>query len=263
MSQSASSKPTTLSCCPRKMNRCTTSPPTENIIAPPPPSTGSAVSNLYRHLQSATDRIVQQSVNTLYPFISSATVVPLTPVRGPIAVPVTANTPTGQIEQRIISSERSTLVTGSNCQRDFEIMITEIKVEYQTVFGMHIWNKFLETKTIETSMSGIHLIGSPHSIKQPWLQEADQFLGPYQKTAILTTSSSLYHSETLTVPPGKSSALLSKPTVQTKPSTAARNITMSGTCSETVLPVPSCCYQKKHLDPQNKRNQNENQKHQL
>ena len=36
-------------------------------------------------------------------------------------------------------------------------MITEIKVEYQTVFGMHIWNKVLETKTIETTMSGVHL----------------------------------------------------------------------------------------------------------
>ena len=41
--------------------------------------------------------------------------------------------------------------------RMFEITITEIKVEYQTVFGMRIWNKFLETKTIETSTSGIHL----------------------------------------------------------------------------------------------------------
>ena len=95
--------------------------------------------NPYRHLQSATDRIVQQSVYTLYPFISSATVVTLTPVRGPLAIPVIA------------------LVTGDNCQRDFEIMITEVKVEYQTVFGMCIWNKFLETKTIETTMSGIHL----------------------------------------------------------------------------------------------------------
>ena len=80
------------------MNRCTTPPPTENIVAPPPPSTGSAMLNLYRHLQSATDRIVQQSVDTLYPFISSATVVPLTPVRDPLSVPVIANTPTGRIE---------------------------------------------------------------------------------------------------------------------------------------------------------------------
>ena len=79
------------------------------------------------------------------------------PVRGPLAVPVIANTPTGQIERRIISSERSTLVTGDNSQRDFEITITEIKVEYQTVFGTHIWNRFLETKTIETTTSGIHL----------------------------------------------------------------------------------------------------------
>ena len=139
------------------MNRHTAPPSTENSVAPSPPSTGSAVSNLYRHLQSATDRIVQRSVNTLYPFISTATVVPLMPVRGPLAIPVIANTPTGQIERRIISSERSTLVTGDNSQRDFEIMITEIKVEYQTVFGMRIWNKFLETKTIKTSMSGIHL----------------------------------------------------------------------------------------------------------
>ena len=36
-------------------------------------------------------------------------------------------------------------------------MITEIKVEYQTVFGTRIWNKFLETKTIETTTSGVHL----------------------------------------------------------------------------------------------------------
>ena len=79
------------------------------------------------------------------------------PVRGPLAIPVITNTPTGRIEQRIISSERSTLVTGDNSQRDFEITITEIKVEYQTVFGMCIWNKFLETKTIKTSTSGIHL----------------------------------------------------------------------------------------------------------
>ena len=139
------------------MNRYTTPPPTENIIACPPPSTGSATSNLYRCLQSATDRIVQRSVDTLYPFISATTVVPLMPVRGPLAIPVIANTPTGQIEQRIISSERSTLVTGDNSQRDFEIIITEIKVKYQTIFGMHIWNKFLETKTIKTSTSSIHL----------------------------------------------------------------------------------------------------------
>ena len=102
-------------------------------------------------------RIIQQSVDTLYPFISSTTVVPLTPVRGSLAIPVIAHKPTGRIEQQIISSERSTLVTGINSQRDFEVMITEIKIEYQTVFGMRIWNKFLETKTIETSMSGIHL----------------------------------------------------------------------------------------------------------
>ena len=157
MSQSASSKSTTLSCRSRKMNRCTAPPPTENIIASPPPSTGSATSNLYRCLQSTTDRIIQWSVDTLYPFISATTVVPLTPVRGPLAIPVITNTPTGQIEWRVISSERSTLVTGDNSQGDFEIMITEIKVEYQTVFGMHIWNKFLETKTIETTTSGVHL----------------------------------------------------------------------------------------------------------
>ena len=120
------------------MNRCTTPPPTENIIASPLPSTGSAVSNLYRCLQGATDRTVQQSVDTLYPFISTTTVVPLMPVRGPLAIPVITNTPTGQIKQRIISSERSTLVTGDNSQRDFEITITEIKVEYQTVFGTRI-----------------------------------------------------------------------------------------------------------------------------
>ena len=157
MSQSASSKSTTLSCRSRKMNRCTAPPPTENIVPPSPPSTGSAASNLYRRLQSATDRIVQRSVDTLYPFISATTVVPLMPVRGRLTIPVIANTPTGRIEQRIISSERSTLVTGDNSQRDFEITITEIKVEYQTVFGTCIWNKFLETKTIETSMSSIHL----------------------------------------------------------------------------------------------------------
>ena len=113
--------------------------------------------NLYRCLQNATDRIVQQSVDTLYPFISSTTVIPLTPVRSPLAVPVIAHKPTGRIEQQIVSSERSTLVTGVSSQRDFEVTITEIKIEYQTVFGTHIWNKFLETKTIETSMSGIHL----------------------------------------------------------------------------------------------------------
>ena len=157
MSQSASSKSTTISCSSRKMNRCTTPPPTENVVAPPLPSTGSAVSNLYRCLQSTTDRIVQWSVDTLYPFISSTTVAPLMPVRSPLTIPVIANTTTGQIEQRIVSSERSTFVTGDNCQRDFEIMITEIKVEYQTVFGMRIWNKFLETKTIETTTSGVHL----------------------------------------------------------------------------------------------------------
>ena len=157
MSQSASSKSTTLSRRSRKTNRHTAPPPTENIVASPPPSTGSAASNLYRCLQSATDRIIQQSVDTLYPFISAATVVPLMPVRGPLAVPVVTNTPTGRIKQRIISSERSTLVTGDNSQRDFKIMITEIKVKYQTVFEMHIWNKFLETKTIETTMSSVHL----------------------------------------------------------------------------------------------------------
>ena len=145
MSQSASSKSTTLSRCSRKMNRCTTPPPTENIVPPPLPSTGSATLNLYRCLQSATDRIVQQSVDMLYPFISSATVVPLTPVRGSLAIPVITHTPTGRIECQIISSERSTLVTGINSQRDFEITITEIKIEYQTVFGTRIWNKFLET----------------------------------------------------------------------------------------------------------------------
>ena len=143
------------------MNRCTAPPPTENLIASSPPSTGSAASNLYRRLQSATDRIIQRSVDTLYPFISAATVVPLMPVRGPLAIPVIANTPTGRIERRIISSERSTLVTGDNSQRDFEITITEIKVEYQTVFGTHIWNKVLETKTIETTMSGVHLGTEP------------------------------------------------------------------------------------------------------
>ena len=143
------------------MNRRTAPPPTENVVAPSPPSTGSAASNLYRCLQSATDRIIQQSVDTLYPFISTTTVVPLMPVRGPLAVPVIANTPTGRIERRIISSERSTLVTGDNSQRDFEITITEIKVEYQTVFGMCIWNKFLETKTIETTTSGVHLGTEP------------------------------------------------------------------------------------------------------
>ena len=79
------------------------------------------------------------------------------PVRGPLTIPVIANTPTGQIKQRIVSSERSTLVTGDNSQRDFEIMITEIKVKYQTIFGTCIWNRFLETKTIETTTSGIHL----------------------------------------------------------------------------------------------------------
>ena len=79
------------------------------------------------------------------------------PVRGPLTAPVITNTPTGRIKQRIISSERSTLVTGDNSQRDFEITITEIKVEYQTVFGMRIWNKFLETKTIKTTTSGVHL----------------------------------------------------------------------------------------------------------
>ena len=157
MSQSASSKSTTLSRRSRKTNRCTAPPPTENIVASPLPSTGSAASNLYRCLQSTTDRIIQQSVNTLYPFISTTTVVPLTPVRGPLATPVITNTPTGRIEQRIVSSERSTLVTRDNSQRDFEIMITEIKVEYQTVFGTHIWNRFLETKTIETTTSSIHL----------------------------------------------------------------------------------------------------------
>ena len=161
MSQLASSKSTTISCCSRKMNRCTTPSPTENIIVPPPPSTGSAALSLYRHLQSTTVRIIQWSVDTLYPFISSTTVVPLMPVRGPLATPVITNTPTGQIKWRILSSERSTLVTGDNCERDFEITITEIKVEYQTVFGMHIWNKFLERKTIETSMSGIHLGTEP------------------------------------------------------------------------------------------------------
>ena len=161
MSQSASSKSTTLSRRSRKTNRRTAPPPTENIIAPSPPSTGSAASNLYRCLQSATDRIVQRSVDTLYPFISATTVVPLTPVRGPLAVPVIANTPTGQIKRRIISSERSTLVTGVNSQRDFEVTITEIKIEYQTVFGTRIWNKFLETKTIKTLTSSIHLGTEP------------------------------------------------------------------------------------------------------
>ena len=157
MSQSASSKSTTISRRSRKTNRRTASPPTENFIAPPPPSTGSAASNLYRHLQDATDRIVQRSVDTLYPFISSATVVPLSPVRSSLAIPVIAHRPTGRIERRIISSERSTLVTGVNSQRDIEVTITEIKIEYQTVFGTRIWNKFLETKTIKTSMSGVHL----------------------------------------------------------------------------------------------------------
>ena len=126
------------------MNRRTTPAPTENIIASPPPSTGSATSNLYRCLQSATDRIVQQSVDTLYPFISTTTVVPLMPVRGPLAIPVIANTPTGQIKQRIISSERSTLVTGDNSQRDFEIMITEnIKQFLECIFGTNFWRQKL------------------------------------------------------------------------------------------------------------------------
>ena len=98
MSQSASSKSTAISHHSRKTNRCTTPSPTENIIASPPPSTGSAVSNLYRCLQSATDRIIQQSVDTLYPFISSTTVVPLTPVRGPLTNPVIAYKPTKRIE---------------------------------------------------------------------------------------------------------------------------------------------------------------------
>ena len=161
MSQSASSKSTTLLRCSRKTKRCTAPPQNEDIIAPPLPSTGSAALNLYRCLQSTTDRIIQQSVDTLYPFISATTVVPLTPVRGPLAVPIIPNTPTGRIEQRIISSERSTLVTGDNSQRDFEITTTEIKVEYQTVFGMRIWNRFLETKTIETTTSGVHLGTEP------------------------------------------------------------------------------------------------------
>ena len=71
MSQSASSKSTTISHHSRKMNRCTTTPPpTENFIASPPPSTGSAVSNLYRCLQDATDRIVQQSVEHSTPSLA-------------------------------------------------------------------------------------------------------------------------------------------------------------------------------------------------
>ena len=88
---------------------------------------------------------------------------------------------------------------------------------------------------------------SPHLIKQPWHQEVDQSLVPYQKTPIPTTNSSPYHLETPTMPPGKSSALPSRLTVQTKPSTVARNSTMSGTHSEMVL--PACCHCKKHLNP--------------
>ena len=122
MSQSASSKSTTLSHHSRKTNRCTTPPPTENIIAPPPPSTGSAMANLYRCLQSTTDRIIQRSVDTLYPFISSTTVVPLMPVRGPLTIPVITNTPTGQMEQRIVSSERSTLVTGAKVRDELPVI---------------------------------------------------------------------------------------------------------------------------------------------
>ena len=74
------------------MNRCTAPPLTEDSIAPPLPSTGSAMLNLYRCLQSTTDRIVQQSVDTLCPFNSTTTVVLLTSVKGPLAIPVITNT---------------------------------------------------------------------------------------------------------------------------------------------------------------------------
>ena len=80
---------------------------------------------------------------------------------------------------------------------------------------------------------------SPHLIKQPWLQAADQLLEHCQKIPILTINSSLYHLETLIAPPGKSFASQLEQMPQTKPSTVAKKCTMSGIVSEIDSLVPS------------------------